>query len=200
MCSSCGFPVSRWLEENLEESPRGIPISPIDYWRQWHFFYWGGLDFDSEIEIDSCDRWINKGDVLAKIRNLEFLSPVTGLIIGESKPSHPLPKHRASEHYECYWHIKVKLLKNSHSANESIGELYRPLYNRIMHISERIEEIEKKKKSGWVSGLPTRLGFGLTYSEKAWSRMGIDPRGKFQNKEEYYNKVQDLLNIVLIKL
>ena len=166
----------------------GIPLAPIMYWNNFHFWYWWGRPDDGEIELTD-KTWIERGETIMTLRQMKIPSPFSGQVV--KKPSGPpyfsepgYDSINVSEHYVCGPCFQMKIQKAAYS--ESIGYIYE-------NVSDYIIEEVRKYGPGTVGGainILTRKIFGNH----------LDPKNRFDSHEEFLIKARDLLNVKAVKL
>lgn len=78
-CPRCGFHIQNYFQTSLDESSVGIPLDPVGYWNNWHFWYlWGCPGTGPDLEYTN-NAWIDRGDLLFNLGSMQIFSPFSGL-------------------------------------------------------------------------------------------------------------------------
>ena len=81
-CPKCGTRTKKILGKDLTNNYIAIPINPIEYWFNWHFFYFWGGPFSTVKSMKIANiGWINKEDALIEKHDIIITSPYSGNII-----------------------------------------------------------------------------------------------------------------------
>lgn len=176
-CPTCRRPIQEWIESTVEESSVLIPISPVEYWNNWHFWYRWGCRTGSDMEITFCKTgWVEVGDPLFSLRHMQIRSPFAGLIVDPCVSSPWIeirPRYGASK-----W-VEMRIKRNSF--REDIGQSY---FDVVDFIYGALPQ-KRHGAIGWLidSIVPSP---GLSH---------VDPKNKFESVEEYVAMAHDLYKL-----
>ena len=183
-CPKCGFDVKKFLREDVSEKVIGVPIAPIEYWLNWHFFYWWGLNTGAKIILTDKD-WVEAGEVILSLGNIKIQSPFSGIVVSTnngyiSRSETMMPGKDVGYFFDCTEFFKIQPLKPYDL--ENTGYIYRP-------VSEYIESWVRQKQSSV---------YGRIFSSSV--RSSVDPKEKFDTVENLLNTAKLLSSIRAVRL
>ncbi len=183
-CPKCGFDVPKFLRDEVQSEAVGIPIDPVEYWHNWHFFYWWGLDTSTQIIMKERD-WVEKGDIIFTLDLMEFKAPFSGVMLSShggfvSRSETISPEKDVGYFFDCDEFFQIRPLKSEFI--HSIGQVYDPLRDFILRVVEREQ--------------------GKIWSKlfKSSVKKSIDPKEKFNSVSELTDAAEALRNIKAVNL
>lgn len=159
----------------------GIPLAPIMYWNNFHFWYWWGRPDDGEIAFTNKS-WVERGETIMTLRDMKIPSPFSGHVVKVQSSS--MDDIRVSKHYTCGPCFVLKIQKGM--CAENIGSIYKDMHDFILKEADRYGP-------GTVGGAINR------FTSKIFGNH-LDPKNRFDSHEEFLEKARDLLNIKAVKL
>lgn len=159
----------------------GIPLAPIMYWNNFHFWYWWGRPSRDPITFTERN-WVERGETIITLKDMKITSPFSGQVVSQQSRSYD--DIDVSEHYICGPCFEMKIQRGMYT--ENIGYIYQDVLEYILREVERTGP-------GTLSGL-FNSGFKKIFGDH------LDPKKRFDSHEDFLAKARDLLNVRAIKL
>ena len=177
-CPACGYPVQKFLEEELGDTVIGVPVGPLRYWIDWHIYYWRGLQ---KLKINFPDiGWAYQGDIIMSIPGIEIQAPVSGLLLGVQSiaEKNTATQLEVSSKYSTDSYVAIRLREGTKIPE--FDNIYTPLHEFLMR------QVEHQSR---------RRGILKLFLEDRTHSVGLDPKERFTTHDEMVEKIEDLMNI-----